>query len=129
MMGWIFAAVAAYAFSQAGSGGSKRKITTGAAQLRAGRAYRFEIALDGDAVRKAANPTQVAQGLDNGLRMSGAYDVLVQPTIPILASYSLQMPGDLPIVLNVPATQAIGGLSGQYTFLSVQEIAPRRAAA
>jgi hypothetical protein len=127
MWGWIAAAFAAYIFSTSGSG-SKRKITKGTAQLRAGRTYRFEIAVDGDAVRKAPNPSDVARGLDNGLRMAGAYDVMVQPTIPLLASYSMRMPGDLPVVLGVAATQSIGGLAGQYTFVSVQEIAPSVAA-
>src|SRR5436190_13185807 len=126
MMGWIFAAVAAYMFSQSGGGGNRRKVTKGTAQLRAGRTYRFEIELDGISLR--TNPTQTAQGLDNGLRMAGAYDVLVQPSIPLHASYSVRIAGDLPIVLNVPATQAIGGAAGEYTFRSVQEIAASVAA-
>jgi hypothetical protein len=129
MFGWVLAAVAAYMFASSANSGSKRKVTQGTAQLRAGRTYRFELSLDGDAVRKSPNPSDVARGLDNGLRMAGAYDVMVQPTIPILASYSMLIAGDLPIVLNVPATQAIGGIPGQYTFTSVQEIAGRQAAA
>lgn len=128
MLGWIAAALAAYMFSQSGSGG-RRKVTQGTAQLRANRTYRFELSVDGDAVRKSPNPSDVARGLDNGLRMAGAYDVMVQPTIPLLASYSMRIAGNLPIVLNVPATQAIGGLAGEYTFRSVQEIAPSAAAA
>lgn len=127
MLGWFAAAFAAYIFSQ--SGNQRRKVTKGTAQLRAGRTYRFELSVDGDAVRKSPNPSDVARGLDNGLRMAGAYDVMVQPTIPLLASYSMRIAGDLPIVLNVPATQAIGGLAGDYTFRSVQEIAPSAAAA
>jgi hypothetical protein len=127
MLGWIAAAIAAYMFSQ--SGNQRRKVTHGTALLRANRTYRIEISVDGDAVRKSPNPSDVARGLDNGLRMGGAYDVMVQPTIPILASYSMHIAGDLPIVLNVPATQSIGGLPGEYTFRSVQEIAPSAAAA
>jgi X-X-X-Leu-X-X-Gly heptad repeat protein len=126
MMGWIFAGVFAWMISQA-SGGS-RKITTGTAQLKAGKAYRIELEVDGPAVRQAPNPADVARGLDNGLRMAGAYDVMVSPTFPLKASYSLLMPGDLPIVLNVGAQQTIGGLQGTYTFRSVQQIATARAA-
>lgn len=129
MFGWIAAAVAAYMLSQSGSSAQKRKQSQGTAQLKAGRTYRFELSVDGDAVRKSPNPSDVARGLDNGLRMAGAYDVMVQPTIPLLASYSMRIAGDLPIVLNVPATQSIGGLAGEYTFRSVQEIAASRAAA
>lgn len=125
MMGWVFAAVAAYMLSK--SGGAKRKVTKGTAQLKAGKTYRFEIAVDGTQVR--ATPTQAAQGLDNGLRMAGAYDVMVQPTLPLLASYSMFIAGDLPVVLDVPVSQNIGGLAGEYTFLSVQEIEGRKAAA
>lgn len=125
MMGWVFAALAAYMLSK--SGGAKRKVTNGTAQLKAGKTYRFEIAVDGTQVR--ATPTQAAQGLDNGLRMAGAYDVMVQPTLPLLASYSMFIAGDLPVVLNVPVSQNIGGLAGEYTFLSVQEIEGRKAAA
>lgn len=128
MWGWVAAAVAAYMFSQSG-GGSRRKVTSGSVQLKANRTYRFEISVDGDAVRKSSNPSDLARGLDNYLRMNGAYDVMVQPTIPILASYSMRIAGDLPIVLNVPASQAMGGLQGLYTFTSVQEIAPSAAAA
>lgn len=126
MIGWLFAGMLAWMFSQ-GAGG-QRKITSGTAQLKAGKAYRFELEVDGPAVRNAPNPADVARGLDNGLRMAGAYDVMVSPTFPLRASYSLVMPGDLPVVLNVPATQAIGGLQGQYTFRSVQQIAAARAA-
>lgn len=128
MFQWIAAAVVAYMFAQS-SGGGRRKVTQGTAQLRANRTYRFELEVDGDAVRKSPNPVDVARGLDNGLRMAGAYDVLVQPTMPIKASYSMRIAGDLPVVLNVPATQAIGGLAGQYTFRSIQEIDASRAAA
>jgi hypothetical protein len=128
MGGWIAAAVVAFLFSRAGAGNG-RKVTKGTAQLKAGKAYRFEMTVDGDAVRKAPNPSDVARGLDNGLRMAGAYDVMVQPTIPLLVSYSMQMPGDLPVVLNVPASQTIGGLAGVYTFTSIQEISATRRAA
>ncbi len=127
MWGWIFAAFAAYMF--ASGSGAKKKVTKGTALMRAGRTYRIEISVDGDAVRKAPNPSDVARGLDNGLRMAGAYDVMVQPTIPLLASYSIRVPGDLPVVLDVPVQQSIGGLAGEYTFRSVQEIAPSIAAA
>lgn len=126
MMGWILAIGAAYIFSQS-SGGSRRKVTQGTAQLRAGKTYRFELDLDGAALR--ANPTDVARGLDNGLRMAGAYDVMLQPSLPLRASYSMLIAGDLPVVLNVPVTQQIGGVAGEYTFRSVQEIAARQAAA
>lgn len=128
MGAWIAAALAAFIFSQAGNG-QKRKQTTGTAQLKTGKAYRFEMTVDGDAVRKAPNPADVARGLDNGLRMAGAYDVLVSPSMPLLVSYSMLMPGDLTVVLNVPATQSIGGLQGVYTFTAIQEIAPARKAA
>lgn len=123
--GWIAAGILAFMFSR--SGGGKAKVSQGTAQLRAGKAYRIEMDVDGDAVR--ANPSDVARGLDNGLRMAGAYDVMVQPTIPLLVSYSMHMPGDLPIVLNVPAQQTIGGLNAVYTFRSVQEINVSRNAA
>lgn len=129
MMGWILAIGAAYIFSQQGKVKSrpKPKIESGTAQLRAGKTYRIEIDLDGAALR--AKPQEVAQGLDNGLRMGGAYDVLIQPSIPLRASYSMLMPGDLPVVLDVPVSQSIGGVPGEYTFRSVQEIEGRKAAA
>lgn len=128
MFGWIAAAFAAYIFATAGQG-TRRKATQGTVQLRAGRTYRFELSLDGDVVRKSSNPSDVARGLDAGLRQAGGYDVLVQPTIPIQASYSMRIAGNLPVVLNVPTTQAVGGIVGQYTFTAIQEIAPSAAAA
>lgn len=129
-MGWIFAALAALLFTQGSKGGgSSKKVTQGTATLKAGRAYRIELEVGGPALLQAADhPSKVAQGVDNGLRMNGAYDVLVQPTIPLLVSYSIVPPGDVPVVLNVPAGQTIAGIPADYTFRSVQQISSARAA-
>jgi hypothetical protein len=129
-MYWLFAALAALVFTQGSGGrGSSKKITQGTAMLKAGRAYRIELEVGGPALLQAADhPSKVAQGVDNGLRMNGAYDVLVQPTIPLLVSYSLVPAGDVPIVLNVPASQMIAGIPADYTFRSVEQIANTRAA-
>jgi hypothetical protein len=59
--------------------------------------------------------------------MAGAYDVYISPTVPLQVSYSLVAQGDLPIVLNVPTTQSIGGIPADYTFRSVQQIPPKAA--
>ena len=127
-MGWIFAALAAILFAQS-SGGSRasKKITQGTALLKGGRAYRIELEVSGPAL--IGNPTGVAQGIDNGLRMAGSYDVLVQPTIPLQVSYSIVPAGDVPIVLHVPVQQTMGGVAADYTFRSVQQIAAARLAA
>lgn len=126
-MQYLLAALAALIFAGVGKNKGSKKVTSGTAQLKANRAYRIELQYNSPLLQ--TQPQQVAQGLDNGLRMAGAYDVLVQPTIPLLISYSIIVPGDLPIVLNVPAEQTIAGYAGQYTFLSVQEIKQTRAAA
>lgn len=129
MWQWIAAAGVAFMFSQSGRGRSRlKRWTSGSAQLKANKTYRFELSVDGDAVRKSSNPSDLARGLDNYLRMNGAYDVMVQPTMPILVSYSMRMAGDLPVVLHVPAQQTMGGLTGSYTFTGIQEIAPSVAA-
>jgi hypothetical protein len=120
-MGWLLAALAAFLFAPKKSGGSSAKVTEGTAFLFAGKTYRIELEVNGPAL--LANPLGVAQGIDNGLRMAGAYDVLVQPSIPLMASYSLVPAGDLPVVLNVAAQQTIGGIAAEYTFRSVQQIA------
>lgn len=133
MMGWVLAALAAIVFSQGGgnssssSGGTRKKYTTGTAPMKAGLAYRIELEVTGAALQ--ANPVGVAQGIDNGLRMAGAYDVLIQPTFPLLVSYSFVPAGDLPVVLNVPVQQTIGGVPGLYTFKSIQQIDRATAAA
>ena len=134
MFGWILAAVVAAVFAGAGrgsgGGGAGKKQTQGTAMLKAGRAYRIELEVSGPALLQAADhPSKVAQGVDNGLRMNGAYDVLVQPTIPLLVSYSIVPGGDTPVVLNVPAEQVIAGIPANYTFRAVQPIAATRAAA
>lgn len=126
-MHWIFAALAALIFSGSSGGSRSKKVTTGTAMLKGGRAYRIELEVSGQALN--SKPTEVAQGVDNGLRMNGAYDVLVQPTIPLLVSYSIVPAGDVPIVLNVPAQQTIGGMAADYTFRSVEQIATTRRAA
>ena len=122
-MQWLFAVLAALVFSGAGRNKDGKRITQGTAQLKAGRSYRIELEVSGAAQTQAADhPSKVAQGVDNGLRMAGAYDVLIQPTIPLQVSYSIVPAGDLPIVLNVPATQNIGGIPADYTFRSVQQL-------
>lgn len=132
MIGWVIAAGIAYLLAsggKGGGGGSRPKLTEGNVMLRAGKSYRIEIEAGGPAVLQHSNPTEVALAIQSGLVQAGAYDVMVQPSLPILASYSYMTPGDLPIVLNVATQQTIGGVTVDYTFRSVQELAPRRAAA
>ena len=121
--GWIIAGVFAWMF--ASSGGSKKaarpKVTTGTAMLIEGKAYRVEIEVSGPAVN--ANPQLIAYNIQASLLGAGAYNVLVQPRIPLLVTYSIVAAGTTPVVLNVAAQQAIGAVSADYTFRSVQEIA------
>ena len=128
-MPYILAA-ALFAFVVAGAGKKtgKKKITQGNAVLKAGRPYRIELQVDTPMLQ--TKPQDVATAFDNYLRMNGAFDVLVQPSIPLFVSYTIITQGDVPVVLNVPVAQTLGGVAGNYTFLSVQELAsaPRAAA-
>lgn len=128
MIQYVAAALLVLAIAGAGEGSSsKKKIKSGTAKLKANRAYRIELQVSTPLLQ--SDPQSIVVAMDNGLRMAGAYDVLVEPSIPLRVQYSIILPGDLPIVLNVPAQQSIGGVAGEYTFLSVQEIAaPKRAA-
>ena len=128
MIQYVAAALLVLAIAGAGEGSSsKKKIKSGTAKLKANRAYSIELQVSTPLLQ--SDPQSIVVAMDNGLRMAGAYDVLVEPSIPLRVQYSIILPGDLPIVLNVPAQQSIGGVAGEYTFLSVQEIAaPKRAA-
>lgn len=126
-LGLIVAGVIAWMFSTNGGGkkAAPSKVTTGTAMLKQGKAYRIELEVGGPALQSAGrHPSDVAIAIDNGLRMAGAYDVIVQPSMPLWVTYSLVAQGTTPVVLNVAAQQAIGGIQADYTFRSVQEIKP-----
>jgi hypothetical protein len=130
-LGLIVAGVIAWMFSTNGGKGSKQspkespKVTTGTALLEQGKAYRIELEVGGPALQAAGrHPSDVAIAMDNGLRMAGAYDVTVTPSMPLWVTYSLVAQGTTPVVLNIAAQQKIGGIDADYTFRSVQEIKP-----
>jgi hypothetical protein len=101
-------------------------VTEGSAFLEQGKTYRIELEVGGPALTSAADhPSIVAQGVDAGLRMAGAYNVYISPTTPLQISYSLVAQGSTPVVLNVPTTQLVTGIPADYTFRSVQQIPDR----
>lgn len=115
----LLGAAALAAVAKKGGGGASKKVTSGTVTLKGGRTYRIDIDVSGRAVNELDH-TQVAQGVQNGLGMNGARDIYVSPSIPIQASYTIDIPYDTPVVLNVAAQQQIGGLPAEYTFRGVQ---------
>lgn len=103
-------------------------VTSGTAQLRKGRTYRLQLSLRGGITDDPSRRPDVALAMQNGLGMAGAYDIYVAPTIPMLVEYSLVAEGDTPVVMNAPVQQAIGGVTAEYSFTRIQEIAAKKAA-
>jgi hypothetical protein len=107
-------------------GSAQKRITSGTVQLKGGRTYRIELEVSGPAL-SGTNAPQVAQAIGNGLSQNGGYDVYVSPTVPVQASYSIDLVYETPMVLNVPMTQQLAGMPADYTFRAVQQIAKRKA--
>jgi hypothetical protein len=127
MFVWILVGLGLVGVAKSGKHGAK-VITSGSTLLRKGKTYRVEMTATGGVVDDPNQRAAVAEAIEGGLKNSGAYDIYISPTIPMIVSYSIRVAGDTPLMLALPAQQTINGVEATYTFTSIQQIAAAKAA-
>lgn len=124
----VLGALVAVAIVKGTQGGKGSKpgapVTSGTTLLRKGKTYRIQMTASGGIVDDPNHRASAAKAIEEGLKQTGAYDIYMAPSLPMVIEYSYTVAADTPVTLILPSEQSINGVQSTYMFTQVQQISP-----